>query len=119
MNGVAERPAFQLLERCADIFQDLAIDAFEFTGGCHDCDLRRNAVGYRAKMAFADTQRFLSSPLLVLDIDGHSAPFDDLPESVGYRTGTEKKLSIRSVKAAYARLHVAPLAGGKNCSPAV
>ena len=119
VNGVAECPALQLVERCADIFQELAIDAFQFTGRCHDCDLRRNTIGYRAKMAFTGTQRFLSSLPLVLDIDGHSAPFDNPPGWIGYRTGTKEKLPILPVEAAYAHLHVTPLAGGKNCSPAV
>jgi hypothetical protein len=119
MNGRADSPTLQLLQRRAEIFQDVAVDAFDITGRCHDCDMRRNIVGNRAKMAFADTQRFPGSLPLVLDIDGHSAPSDNLPGWVGYRTGTKHKLPIHSVEAAYAHLDVTPLAGGKNCSPAV
>ena len=51
MNGVASRPAFQFLERRAEILQDMAVDAFDFAGRGHESDQGRNAVGDRAIMA--------------------------------------------------------------------
>ena len=38
MNDVASRPAFQFFERRAEIFQDMAVDAFDFAGRGHESD---------------------------------------------------------------------------------
>jgi hypothetical protein len=38
MNGVASRPALQFFERRAEIFQDMAVDAFDFARRGHESD---------------------------------------------------------------------------------
>ncbi len=119
MNGIAGRQAFQLLERRPDVFQKLAVGGFDFPGRGHDGELCRNTVPDRAKMVFADTQRFRARLPLVLDVNGHSAPFDNLPGWVGYRTGTKKKLSVLSVEAPDTRPHVTRFAGTAKGSPTV
>ena len=53
MNGVAGRPAFQFFERCAEVFQDMAVDVFDFAGRRHESDQGRNAVGDRAIVVLA------------------------------------------------------------------
>src|SRR3977135_3981142 len=85
MNGVGDRPTLQFLKRRAEIFQDLAVDDFDFTRWCDEIGGARNVITDRAKMMLArkrrkppmGTLRFLRPPS-VLDIGVHSAPFDDL-----------------------------------------
>jgi hypothetical protein len=85
MKAVADRPTFQFFEPRAEIFQDLAVDEFDLTGRCDESAEGRNAVADRAKMMLAlrrpkppRLMRSFLSPHSVLDIDAHSAPFDDL-----------------------------------------
>src|SRR5882762_11337774 len=77
MKVVAPRPPFQLLERRAEILQVAPVGEFEVTGRCPESDEGRKAVDDQTKTTFARSQSFLSPPS-VLDVDTHSAPFDDL-----------------------------------------
>jgi hypothetical protein len=81
MNELARRSAFQYLERCAEVLQYVAVDTFDFTGGCHESDQGRSAIGDQAIMILARTQRLLGA-LSVVNIEVHSAPSDDLTGSV-------------------------------------
>jgi hypothetical protein len=56
----------------------MAVDAFDFTGRCHESDQGRNAVGDRAIMVLARTLHHFLRPSSVFNNDIQSAPFDDL-----------------------------------------
>src|ERR1700722_16127066 len=58
MNGVGGRPAFQVIESLAEIFQGQLIDEFNFAGCRRDGDGSRNAVNDQSKI----TQGLFGSP---------------------------------------------------------
>ena len=55
VNGVRGAPSFQLFERPAEVLEDLAVDVFDLTAGCHDRDETGDRLDDQPK-------GFLSSP---------------------------------------------------------
>src|ERR1700730_14288684 len=82
MKVVAPRRPFQFLERRTEIFQVAAVGVFEVAGRCPESDEGRKAIDDRAKTTLVRTQSFLSPPSVV-NLDVHSAPFDDPSGCVG------------------------------------
>ena len=111
------RPGLQLLERRAEIVNDLAVDEFQIARGRHQRDQRRNFVHDRAKTAFARPDGVLGLPAVV-DVDSDAVPFDDRARCVRQRIGAQKKPAVCPVEAPQACFHLAGLAASQNGTPA-
>src|SRR5262249_42316915 len=98
MNDFTGFPTLQLFEGSTEIFQNMAIDVFDFAIRCHEGHQSRNAIGDRAVMI---RTRALSGfgTLEVFDIGTDSTPLDDCSRSIDQRPRTEGEPAIFTVEA--------------------
>jgi hypothetical protein len=59
MNGIIERPSFQLLDRLAEVFKELPVEMFDPAGRIQGTREPWNAVHHQAETDFTRTRGFL------------------------------------------------------------
>jgi len=100
VNGFAR---FQLVQRCAEVFEVVAIGLIQFAVRSGRGEKDRQPVDDRAKPSLARAQRFLRLHSFV-DIDTQAAPFHNLSGCIRGGVGAKQEPAIFSVRPAQARL---------------
>jgi hypothetical protein len=105
VNGIADKPPFQLFDGIAEIILGLTVDDFELPFRCHDGYQASDTLDYQTKTLFTHAERVLRA-LSLFKICIRSVPLDDISRSVQQSTAAEKKPAKFSVPAAKAAFHL-------------
>src|SRR3712207_1752772 len=84
MHGVVGPPPPQLIQRLAEVLDNLAVDELELPGGRKDRDQPWNGVHEQARLALAGAQPVLGA-LPLIDVLQQHAPADDASPLVAER----------------------------------
>src|SRR5687768_13368381 len=90
-------PALELLQRTAEVLEDLAVDEFDVTGGRKGRDQPWNAVDDQARLAFAFAQRVLGA-LPLVNVRQQHAPANDMAAAIAKRKAVVLEPMIEAVR---------------------
>src|SRR5438445_13808215 len=108
MNGIGRAPTFHLLERLAEIVQDLTVDNFDLTFRIHDGYETGNALNGQPKPVFARAASLLGA-LTIVNLHRDSVPLEDRPLLISKRHRTMQKPEVSPIRGAASSLPIEAL----------
>src|ERR1700677_1288767 len=105
MKPASRRQSFQGIERCAEIFQHVAVGVLKLTGWTHQSDQRGQALDDQSKLAFNRELGCFRRPA-ILDIGIDAVPSGNFTHCVHRWRGTQQKPSILTIATPQTRFHL-------------
>src|SRR3984885_6534101 len=118
VHGVTHGPILKIFERLPEIFQDLSVEEFNFSGGIQRAHKSRDGVDDSTKPLFTLLKRRLVAPS-IFNVGIRSEPFDNPSVAVVRRDRTEKKPTKHAIETAQSSFNFARLARRQGGLPVI